>query len=106
MTTIDRWNQSADAFSSRVDAIAESQWMGSTPCSEWTVQELVDHVAGTHVFFGSFLGLPELVEACHSWLQALPPEVIRAPGRYGDPRPVGSDADAQTKMLAFAGRNP
>ena len=34
MTTIDRWNQSADAFSSRVDAIAESQWTGSTPCSE------------------------------------------------------------------------
>jgi hypothetical protein len=77
MTTIDRWKQSADAFSSRVDAIGADE---SLP--------------------------PELVEACHSWLQALPPEVIRAPGRYGDPRPVGSDADAQTKMLAFAGRNP
>jgi uncharacterized protein (TIGR03086 family) len=173
MSTIDRWNQSADAFSSRVETIAESQWSGSTPCAEWTVQELVDHVGGTHVFFVSFLGLPDsvsgwpevrramsvllatpdaltgtgeipglgelpkeavvdictndmlihtwdlsraigadetlpgdLVAACHSWLQALPPEIIRAPGRYGDPQPVASDADAQTKMLAFAGRNP
>jgi uncharacterized protein (TIGR03086 family) len=51
--------------------------------------------------------LPEdAVTACHRWLLQLPVEVLRAPGRYGPPVTVPDDADAQTRTLAFAGRNP
>jgi uncharacterized protein (TIGR03086 family) len=31
-------------FSARVHAIAEDQWRAPTPCAEWTVADLVDHL--------------------------------------------------------------
>ena len=49
---------------------------------------------------------PDTAEAGFAWLQTLPPSILRAPGRFGDPVPVGADADAQTRLLAFAGRTP
>lgn len=51
--------------------------------------------------------LPEpLVEACMEWLQALPVEILRSPGRYTSEVDVGPDASLQERMLAFAGRMP
>lgn len=35
-------------FSDRVHAVAEDQWQASTPDSEWTVADLVDHLVGEH----------------------------------------------------------
>ena len=32
------------AFSERVHAVSEDQWSAPTPCREWSVAELVDHV--------------------------------------------------------------
>lgn len=49
--------------------------------------------------------LPEdLVAGAHHGLQALPAEAIRLPGRFDPIVDVPDSADAQTKMLAFAGR--
>jgi uncharacterized protein (TIGR03086 family) len=31
---------------SRVDAVADDQWSDPTPCTEWTVRDLVNHVVG------------------------------------------------------------
>ena len=173
MSQIDRWNETADLFDARARKIEGSQWGDPTPCPEWNVEALVNHVAGTHIFFGSLLGLPDVgpkwrdvrqamaalledpdtlsgtaevpgmgempktaildiciydmlihtwdlsraigaddtlppdtAEAGFAWLQTLPPSILRAPGRFGDPVPVGADADAQTRLLAFAGRTP
>ncbi len=39
-------------------------------------------------------------------LQSLPAEVLRAPGRFGPEVEVPADADPQTRLLAFAGRQP
>ena len=39
-------------------------------------------------------------------LQSLPAEVLRSPGRFGAEVTVPDDADPQTKLLAFAGRQP
>lgn len=51
--------------------------------------------------------LPEdLVAGAHHGLQSLPAEAIRVPGRFDAVTEVPDDADAQTKMLAFAGRKP
>jgi len=171
MSPIDRWNETADRFDARVRQIQGSQWGDPTPCPEWNVEALVNHVAGTHVFFGSLLGLQDvgpkwrdvrqamaarledadalsgtaevpgmgtmpktaILDICiydmlihtwdlsraigaddtlpqdtaeegFAWLQTLPPAVIRAPGRFGEAIPVDTDADAQTRLLAFAGR--
>lgn len=51
--------------------------------------------------------LPEpLVRTCMEWLQALPVEILRSPGRYTSAVDVGPDASLQERMLAFAGRTP
>ena len=54
----ERWHESAKAFGTRFEAIADSQWDGATPCDAWTVRQLVDHAVGTQLFLGSKLGMP------------------------------------------------
>lgn len=59
---IDIWQQSAEAFDQRWQAIAEGQWDAQTPCADWNVQQLVDHAVGTQAgFCGPVLGaeIPE-----------------------------------------------
>jgi uncharacterized protein (TIGR03086 family) len=38
----------AAGFTARVENVAADQWSTNTPCTEWTVQDLVAHVVGTH----------------------------------------------------------
>ena len=169
-----RWRQSAEAFDQRFSAISEAQWSAATPCTEWTVRDLVDHATSVQARFGGLLGLqvaegadwptvrgamvavladgvaldgsvavpglgdmtkaqvldicafdmllhtwdlaraigaderlpPEVVEACHAWLRALPPDVLRSRGRFAPEVATTGVADGQTRMLAFAGRRP
>jgi uncharacterized protein (TIGR03086 family) len=44
----DRYEVVADGFSSRLYGIAPDQWTNATPCTEWTVRDLVCHVITTH----------------------------------------------------------
>jgi uncharacterized protein (TIGR03086 family) len=48
---------------------------------------------------------PELSAALVDGMEAME-EVIRSSGQYGPRVPVGDDADAQTRMLGFIGRDP
>jgi uncharacterized protein (TIGR03086 family) len=42
-----------------IDRIAADQWMAPTPCTEWTVQDLVHHLVGMNlVFVALFEGSP------------------------------------------------
>lgn len=43
---VDLWNQTAEAFDARYQAITEEQWSASTPCEGWTVKDLVEHAVG------------------------------------------------------------
>lgn len=54
---INRWNQTAALFSSRLQAIQPHQWDAATPCSEWNVRQLVDHAVGVQARFGGMLGM-------------------------------------------------
>ena len=58
MTEItDRYRRVADGFSSRLDGIAPLQWAALTPCTDWTVRDLVGHVIGTHrAVYGNLSG--------------------------------------------------
>jgi uncharacterized protein (TIGR03086 family) len=60
MGDVGRWTETAGRFDSRVKLIEKGQMTGPTPCSEWTVEDLVNHVAATQIIFGTFLGLPEV----------------------------------------------
>jgi uncharacterized protein (TIGR03086 family) len=46
--TGERYGTIADGFTARVLGVAPGQWTARTPCSEWTVRDLVAHVIGTH----------------------------------------------------------
>ena len=48
----------------------------------------------------------DAVAASLEGLQQLPPEVIRAEGRFGEAIAVADDADLQTQLLGFSGRQP
>jgi uncharacterized protein (TIGR03086 family) len=44
MNLIDRYEEAASGFTHRLDAVADDQWSNPTPCTEWDVRQLVDHV--------------------------------------------------------------
>jgi uncharacterized protein (TIGR03086 family) len=41
---VDRYQNAAEGFTARLDAVADDQWDNPTPCTDWSVRELVDHV--------------------------------------------------------------
>jgi uncharacterized protein (TIGR03086 family) len=47
---LDRHAEALALFSSRVHAVREDQWDAPTPCSEWTVRDLVGHLAGEQLW--------------------------------------------------------
>lgn len=51
--------------------------------------------------------LPEpLVRTCLDWLQGLPAEIVRSPGRFEAALEVEPGASLQARMVAYAGRMP
>jgi len=43
-----RYARVADGFGARVADITDSTWNAPTPCTEWTVRDLVGHVVSVH----------------------------------------------------------
>jgi uncharacterized protein (TIGR03086 family) len=41
---LDRFNQAVDFFGMRVHAVRDDQWDAPTPCTEWSVRDLVNHL--------------------------------------------------------------
>jgi len=44
----DRYGRIARSFGVRVDGIGADAWSAPTPCTEWTVRDLVGHVVAVH----------------------------------------------------------
>jgi uncharacterized protein (TIGR03086 family) len=42
----DLWARAVDGFGERVRGVADDQWDKPTPCTDWNVRNLVNHVAG------------------------------------------------------------
>lgn len=170
---IDLWQQTAAAFDQRYQAVTEEQWGAETPCTGWTVRDLVDHAVGvqrslgggtigaeiaddadwttvrdaissalqadgvldgmtTSQAFGEApkammfgVGTSDLlihtwdlaraigaeetlpagpVTAAYTGLQKLPTEALRIEGRFGPAIECAPDADQQTQLLSFSGR--
>jgi uncharacterized protein (TIGR03086 family) len=41
---VDRYEEAARRFTDRLEAVADDQWANPTPCTDWDVRQLVDHV--------------------------------------------------------------
>ncbi|MBB1256686.1 TIGR03086 family metal-binding protein [Streptomyces alkaliterrae] len=50
MELIDALDQGYTEFGRRVEQVADDQWGNPTPCTEWTVRDLVNHVVGEHLW--------------------------------------------------------
>jgi uncharacterized protein (TIGR03086 family) len=46
----------AEEFGRRVHAVPDSAWDAPTPCSEWTVRDLVNHLVVEHLWVPELLG--------------------------------------------------
>jgi uncharacterized protein (TIGR03083 family) len=60
MTSIDEttaFRRASEGFVDRARKIGPEQWSGPTPCTEWDVRTLVNHVAG------EYLWVPEMLAA-------------------------------------------
>jgi uncharacterized protein (TIGR03086 family) len=44
MDIIDRYEDAASGFTARLEAVTDDQWTNPTPCTDWNVRDLVDHV--------------------------------------------------------------
>lgn len=54
-TTLALVDQVHGEFTARVDVISGSDWAGPTPCDEWDVSQLVEHVASAAVIYGALI---------------------------------------------------
>jgi len=54
---VDIYRQVAATWSALTDEIAPNQWDNPTPCAEWDVRQLVDHVNGWQTQGGNLLGM-------------------------------------------------
>ncbi|MGV9878705.1 TIGR03086 family metal-binding protein [Streptomyces sp. NPDC003006] len=47
---LDRHGQALDLFTDRVHAVRADQWDAPTPCTDWTVRELVNHLTSEQLW--------------------------------------------------------
>jgi uncharacterized protein (TIGR03086 family) len=55
MKTADRYRTNADAFTSRVEAVAGDQWENQSPCEDWKARDVVRHVVETSAMFLGYI---------------------------------------------------
>jgi hypothetical protein len=80
---LERSTRIADGFSERVNAVPEAAWGNPSPCDGWVARDVVRH----------------LVE----WVPAF---FTTTAGLEFPPGPSVDDADVQSKLIAFIGRDP
>jgi len=51
MTSLDRFDRSAATATAVIDAVTSDQYDDPTPCSDWTVRQLLNHVIGGSKIF-------------------------------------------------------
>ena len=49
------YQRTVDGWADRVKAVGPEQWADPTPCTEWTVRDLVNHVVGEDLWTGPLM---------------------------------------------------
>jgi uncharacterized protein (TIGR03086 family) len=73
------WQQVADNFERHHGSISDDQWDAATPCTEWTVRDLVGHAVGVQAFFGGGLGSTAGADADWSTIKSSMETALSAP---------------------------
>ena len=84
MDLIDRYEEAANGFTDRLDAVGDDQWANPTPCTDWDVRQLVDHVIDVQRAIPEGLGVSveDGADAREKWnrVRAAAVEALRQPG--------------------------
>jgi uncharacterized protein (TIGR03086 family) len=84
MDLIDRYEEAANGFTDRLDAVGDDQWANPTPCTDWDVRQLVDHVITIQRQIPEGLGVSvdDGADAREKWstVRAAAIEALRQPG--------------------------
>jgi uncharacterized protein (TIGR03086 family) len=84
MDLIDRYENAADGFTDRLEAVTDDQWENPTPCTDWNVRELVNHVITIQRQIPEGLGVSvdDEADAREKWnsVRAAAVEALRQPG--------------------------
>jgi uncharacterized protein (TIGR03086 family) len=109
------WSTLRDALESHLadEAVATREF--DAPMGRMSIEAAIDMIVTGDVFLHTWdlarsTGLDETLdpEVCAAVLKGMEPmdEILRSSGHYGPRVVVSEDADAQTKLIAFIGRNP
>jgi uncharacterized protein (TIGR03086 family) len=85
VVTVDQLSRALSAVGDLIAGVREEQWSAPTPCTDWTVRELVNHLVGMNLVFASLLG------------DEAPPE--RGAERIGDD-PLGAYRESGSLLTA------
>ena len=109
------WLAHAASVQALLDGRGAAQQVEDPRLGAWAVGDLVDRIYTTDVFMHTWdlaraTGQDDTLDPdrCAAMLAAMEPmeDVIRGSGQYGPRVEVPADADAQTRMLGFIGRDP
>jgi uncharacterized protein (TIGR03086 family) len=109
------WKAFDTLVQSILDDPAQAEVVGTTPMGEASFEQTFDQIATNDVFMHTWdlaraTGLDETLDPdeVHQLLVGMEPldEMLRQSGHYGPRVPVPDDADEQTKLIAFIGRQP
>ena len=94
MDVVTLHRRTVEVFLERVDAIGDGQWGDPTPCADWNVRELVNHVVGEDRWTAPLLGGSTVAEVGD-----------RFDGDLLGADPVGSATDAAAEAVAAVGHH-
>lgn len=110
------WSAHADAVQAVLDDPATASKVLKNPhLGEMPVEQAISRIYTADVFLHTWdlaraTGQDERLdpERCAQMYQGMQPmdEILRSSGQYGPRVPVPADADPQTKLIAFIGRDP
>ena len=92
MDVIDLHRRTVEVFLERVEAIGDDQWADPTPCADWDVRALVNHVVGEDRWTAPLLGGSTIAEVGD-----------RFDGDLLGADPAGSANDAAAEAVAAVG---
>jgi hypothetical protein len=99
-------DQGLDFVTGILVRLGEPDWERPSPCAGWTARDVVGHLAATMAIAVSAMqGRPRAEPGAHAYLDPLPGDVVRGPGRaFGPQAPVPAGATATERFIAWTGR--
>jgi uncharacterized protein (TIGR03086 family) len=103
MTEIsERYARNARRFLDKVAAVSPQQWDAPTPCEDWTVRDLVQHIVDTQGMFLKFVGREQVELPDDDPLAAATGAIAQVQSDLDDPDAAGATFEGMFGTQTFA----